>query len=106
MDEEAQRVYLSSPPTERRPRQTQEERAEFVRKWFRWFFDHTDSFEPFALDLSYLWPAILNDESIEVDEDSELVVFLMTNGVEYDSEIFHYIRVDSEKRRRRSEAIA
>lgn len=108
MDEEAQRAYLRSPPTDRRPRQTQEERAEFVRRWYNWFFDNTDSFEPFALDLAYLWPAILNDESIEVSENSELFVFLMTNGVERDSEIFQYIKLEDEgePKRRGSEAIA
>lgn len=51
--------------------------AEEVLYWYDWFFDHTESFEPFAIELAYLWPAMLRGDGIDIQESGELYRFLM-----------------------------
>jgi hypothetical protein len=64
--------------------------------WYHWFFDHTESFEgELALELAYLWPAILADQQIDTIEQGPVVQLLRQHGIDRDQNIWRYLKIDA-----------
>jgi hypothetical protein len=58
-------------------KKTDKEKLALITKWSEIFYDNTETFEgEIALCLAYLWPAMVNDNVIEVDRDSPLVLLI------------------------------
>jgi hypothetical protein len=70
------------------------EAVEFVLRWAQWFYDHTNTFSgSIGRSLSYLWPAILKGEKIEVTKQQSVVQLLLRNNISADDPIWGYIDV-------------
>lgn len=76
------------------PKQTSEDAARFIRRWFNWFYEHTESLEgALGGQLAYLWPAILSESQIEVSSRSAIVQLLKREGIKPTDQIWTYLDV-------------
>lgn len=68
-------------------------RIGLILDWSVWLYENTESFSPqLALDLAYLWPAILRGAEIEVNADSELLRLIRSRAGSTPT-ILYFIRV-------------
>ncbi len=75
-------------------KRTDAEKMKLVKKWSRWFYDHTETFGgALGRQLAYLFPAIINDHQIEVSRRSSIVKTLKRGEVPETDDIWDYIDV-------------
>jgi hypothetical protein len=68
-------------------------KVELIRFWSKWFYVNTETFSgALGRQLAYLWPAIINDNQIEVSERSAIVQILK-HRVAPDSDIWGYLDI-------------
>ena len=73
---------------------TDTDKVKTIQRWSKWFYDHTNTFNgAIGRELAYLWPAIINENVIEVAPNSAIVQLLKGENIDPHIEIWNYLDI-------------